>query len=745
MRPLSRRSKILAGLFVLAIVIAGSALALHKPEARQTWPLITTPRQAPPSPDGIALAAADAAAPRVASSSTAWGGARNGSEPTLSDRVVRYQIAATLDPVRHTVVGQEQLTWRNRSDRPVRALYLHLYLNAFEGSDSTFMSEERNLHFSFRSAVERKEGEWGHITLSGVRQGETEVPWYFVHPDGGPQSDHTVVRFDLPVEVAPGASTTVAIGFSEQLPRVVARTGYFGTFHLVGQWFPKVGVLELPGERGATEMRWNVHAFHLHSEFYADFGEYDVKLTVPSDYVLGATGVQSEPVQTSDGLSTWHFHQADVHDFAWTADRRTAKPLEAEYAGEDGRRVKVTVLFPPEYQVCAQPVLQATLDSLAFFSRTLGPYPYDSVTAVIPPFNATEAGGMEYPTFFTADGCEHAEPGTLDRAALDFVTIHEFGHGYFYGILASNEFEEPMLDEGLNQYWDMRMMRARKQPLDIATPVSKRLGLSARLPWFDVDRLGAMRSDPSDPLGANSWDRYSSAGFGSVYSRTSTTMRDLEEAVGHPALEAAFKAYYQRWKFRHPDAADLRAVLADIPDKRAVVEAIFDQQVYSTAKIVDVVDSFSSDEELLQPGTWQSGGRWVERSEDQADSANEQIRKDWNKAHPDAKKGTGPFAYRTTVMLRHQGLAVPQDVVVHFVDGSTEKFVWDSPARWQRCVWLKPVQAVSVEIDPSGKNSLDASVIAHTRTIEADHHLSRRLAGDASAVLETLFAMVADL
>lgn len=114
-----------------------------------------------------------------------------------------------------------------------------------------------------------------------VAQAGAKVPWSFVHPDGGPVTDHTVVRLDLPAPVAAGASTVLDIDFHDQLPRVIARTGYFGSFHLVGQWSPKIGVLELPGERGATAPRWNAHEFHVHSEFYADYGNFDMKLTVP--------------------------------------------------------------------------------------------------------------------------------------------------------------------------------------------------------------------------------------------------------------------------------------------------------------------------------------------------------------------------------------------------------------------------------------------------------------------------------
>ncbi|MEO7496679.1 MAG: M1 family metallopeptidase, partial [Massilia sp.] len=393
------------------------------------------PVAAPPaaSADGIALAPAEAAAVTTPSAADAWGGERRGTEPTLSDRVVDYDIAATLDPIRHTIDGKQKLRWRNRSAREVKSVYLHLYMNAFESAGSTYHTESRAHGLGGLPG----DGEWGHIALRRVAQDGATVPWTFVHPDGGPALDHTVVRFDLPAPVGAGASTTLDIDFHTQLPRVINRTGYFGSFHLAGQWFPKIGVLELPGERGATEVRWNVHEFHPESEFYADFGHFDVRLSVPADYIVGATGERQGAPQVHGRMLTHHFVQGDVHDFAFTADNRSAPPMEDSWSGPGSPTVNIRVIYPPEYRASAAPALKAAKDSLDYFSRTLGPYPYRSLTIVIPPYNAEQAGGMEYPTFFTAAGYRSVTPRTMDAYDLDFVTIHEFGHGYFYGILAS--------------------------------------------------------------------------------------------------------------------------------------------------------------------------------------------------------------------------------------------------------------------------------------------------------------------
>lgn len=746
MRSILKRRQLLAA---VALLCSSLWLSGCKDDKADTAAAAASPAPAansvPPSLDGIPLAAPDAAAVKVASTSQAWGGERTDGQSTLSDRVVQYDIAATLDPVKHTIEGSQKLTWRNRSTVPVRSVYLHLYLNAFEGSGSTFYSERKTRGFSFRSDVPAEDGDWGHIELKKVAQGGAQVPWYFVHPDGGPETDHTVVRMDLLQAVAPGQSTTLDIDFFNQLPRVVARTGYFGSFHLVGQWFPKIAVLELPGERGATALRWNAHEMHLHSEFYADFGSYDVKITVPKGYTVGATGEQVEAAVEKDGLLTHRFVQDDVHDFAWTADNRTAQPLEGTYTGAGSPTVKVKVLFPPEYADNAAPALKAAIDSIAYFSQTLGPYPYKTLTVVIPPFNAGEAGGMEYPTFITADSVKNIQPDTMGSYSLDFVTIHEFGHGYFYGILASNEFEEPMLDEGLNQYWDLRMLRERGQTIQPIPLPLRKLGMDLKVDVFGANRAFADIREPSDAIGNNSWDRYSSSGYGSVYSRTATTMHDLEERLGKEVTEKAFKAYYKRWKFRHPSIADLRDVLIEVSGKADVVNTVFNQQVYNATRVDDRIEKFSSVEEKPQPGTAQVNGIWVEETEEQVAKRIATLRKEFKKSHPDAAEGTGPFPYRTTVSLRRRGAPTPQELVVKFADGSSETVRWDNTSRWERYTWVKPVKAVSAELDGKRQNFLDFSKADDSRTIDPDRSASTRWSTQLAALAQLIFSLVVTL
>lgn len=731
----STRFILKAWLMVLGLGLPALTVAqeLSTPEAANSLPIPF----ASAHPDKI----------KIPSAPDAWGGPRTDDDVTLSDRVTSYTIAATLDPEAHTVDATEQMTWRNRSKIPVSKVYFHLYLNAFENTGSTFFTERRMLSGSGGSRGEAtlKEDEWGYIALDQVQQEGQDVIWRYVHPDNGPEADHTVVEFDLPSPVPPGGTLKLDINFQAKLPRVVLRTGYFGNFHLVAQWFPKIGVLELPGERGATQVRWNVHEFHYHSEFYADYGSYDVRLTVPENYVVGAVGVQQGAPVIHDGMATFHFIQHDVPDFAWMA-APDYKSITTTWTGPGSPEVTVKVLYPPEYVASAEPVMQATLDSLDYFSKTLGAYPYQTVTAVVPPYNAAEAGGMEYPTFFTSEGLEEVTPGTVSQYAIDFVTIHEFGHGYFMGLLGSNEFEEPMLDEGMNEYWDDRMLVGRQQMIHPVTPLLRWLGFDAAINPFVMERVRGVLGIgfPADALADNSWDRISNRSYGSVYSRTASAMHTLENLLGQELMGRAMQAYYQRWKFRHPSVADLRAVLQEVSGKPDIVDSIFSSQVYGTQRVDYRVVNIDNIELHPRAGTHVEDGARVTRTAEEVEKTIAAAREAWDKEHPDAEYG-GPYQWRSYVTVKRDGSPLPVTLKVTFADDSTETVQWNDGSRWKRFTWVRPVKVISAEIDPAQNNYLDVNKLNDSYAVAADSSASRRWAADFAALVESVYTFLVTL
>jgi hypothetical protein len=479
------------------------------------------------------------------------------------------------------------------------------------------------------------------------------------------------------------------------------------------------------------------------SEFYADWGSYDVRITVPKTFQVASTGEEQGPPIENGDLVTRRFAQGDVHDFAWMAASDFAPPLEGIYEGPGSPKVKVKVFYPPEFVASAAPALAATIDSLRWFSQALGPYPYRTSTCIIPPFNAGGAGGMEYQTLFTSDGTSVVDPGTLAASLLDLTTIHELGHGYFYGILATNEFEEPFLDEGLDDYWDIRMLDARMQVVHMGTPFWKRLGIDPTAGGFVLEREeGALDPHPADALGQNSWDRHSTQSYREVYHRTSTVLHDLEARLGRDVTDRAFRMFYEKWRFRHPSTADLREALVAASTDRRAVEQVFHQSIYGSEPIDDRVESIISTEELPRAGTSFVDGKWVEKTEQAVKKEIDEARERWKISHSGAAHGEGPYSYRTTVTVRRDGASVPQTLVVTFEDGAIETVRWDDERRWNTFVFVKPVKAKSAELDPAREILLDHDKLNDGRSVEPSPAASRRWAGEAWSFFDLLCSLL---
>ena len=755
------RTALLAGAIAIGAVLAvASARALESPPSAPpvdlppTKPAGTDGAPSVPieakfeaaSPDGVEVAGWGAGAVRTASDPAAWGGERpsfGGDGQPLSQRVASYDLEATLDPATHAIEGKEHLRWLNRSDRPIASLYFHLYLNGFEGPNSTFMTEKAR-YGAFRSGVETKKGEWGSIDLKGVSQGGKAATFVFVHPDSGPESDHTVVRVDLPDAIPPGATGEVDLEFHDQLPRVVARTGYFAQYHLIAQWFPKVGVLELPGERGATAPRWNCHEFHLFSEFYADFGNYRAQLTAPKDYLVRATGVEQGAPRPGEGGKVTHtFAQDDVHDFVWTAWDGYAEPLKGAYDGPGSPHVEIEVLAAPENAGNARDALKATIDALTYFSATLGPYPYPHVTVVVPPFNAAESGGMEYETFFTTIGSTG-----IFADLVRYVTVHEFGHGYFMGLLASNEFEEPFLDEGMNEFWDARMLADEKLTFRLPGALTAAGVGVPPLAYADFERLRGTLRFQADPIAGSSWDRFSSGSYGLVYARTVMVMDDLEKRLGGDALGRGMKLYYKRWHHRHPGAADLREALAEGSGQPEVVNEVFEHEVFRNEPIDDRVVAVESSEIVPQPGTAVVDGKRIERDAETVQKEIAAAREDWKSKHPEAghaaegEEKPGPYPFRSEVLVRRYEGHVPQHVVVTFGDGTRERLPFPVEERWHRYLFERPTRVVSAQLDPEGAILLDLNKLDDGRTRESHGAAGMRWALEATNAVELALSLL---
>jgi hypothetical protein len=221
-------------------------------------------------------------------------------------------------------------------------------------------------------------------------------------------------------------------------------------------------------------------------------------------------------------------------------------------------------------------------------------------------------------------------------------------------------------------------------------------------------------------------------------------MRDLEEQLGAAPMERAFRAYYEKWRFRHPSVADFRESLIEAIGERDTIEEVFRANVYGVEAIDDRVESIKTVEELPEPGTHFENGKWLELTQDAVDKQIEEQRSAWKQAHAGAKFG-GPYPFRTTVVVRRDGGPVPQLLQVRFEDGSIATERWDDAQLWRRFSFVKPVRAVSALLDPKRKILLDSNKLNDGLRVEPEPSASRRCSADIAALIESFFSLVGTL
>ncbi len=592
--------------------------------------------------------------------------------------VVAYRIDARLDPATRTVTGSVHATWRNPASEPVDALYLHLYLNAFASNRTTLMT---GMGARARRWWARHPDGWGRIDIAALRVGDTDrlAALTTVRPDDGNPDDHTLARLALPAPVPPGEPVDVAIDFVATLPRLFLRSGHAAPFFFVAQWFPKLAAWRDGG--------WHAHQYHATSEFAADFGSYDVTLTVPTDYVLGFTGTTVGERANGDGTRTVQVSAERVHDFAWTADPR--------FVVADTRldEVPVRFLLQPAHRDQLPRYRDALHAAMARCATWFGPYPYPALTVVDPGPGGFAAAGMEYPMLFTV-GTTWWMPDGLRLPEV--LAVHEFIHQYWQGLIASDEVNEPWIDEGITSYLEGLVLDAAYGP-----------GAYADLFGLQVDAVTAHRWRY---LAGGSWDPVTTPSFrmldpdsyaGTAYAKTALALRTLGGLLGgqEPVL-AALGALAREWRFAHPTGADVRAALAARDRGRA--SAFLDQVLDGTGTLDYAVARVTA---APVPSPVPAA------------------------ALP-ARAAAEPPRYRSEVLIERRGtVRVPVDILVVYDDGSTTRETWDGQGRWYRIDATGMRQVAYAVVDPDRALPLDVNQLNNSRMREPGTRGIWRLAG----------------
>ncbi len=550
----------------------------------------------------------------------------------LAPDIASYDIQVRLDVEQRLLEGQEIITYVNTTQEPIPDLVFHLYLNAFRDENSLFLSESSLQHRG--KVFDPESNGWVEVDAVSLLDGtglELEL-----------LEDGTLARAELPQPVAPGERVQVVMSFRSKLPLVFARTGWAldaqgDPFFMVGQWFPKLGVWEEEG--------WNAYPFYSNAEFYADFGTYDVAITLPESYETAASGMPVSSQPADEGMKTVTYRAEDVIDFAWAAS-----PNFQTTSRQVGN-VELLYVYLPEHEWTVERVLDAGEAALVHFGEWYGPYPYQRLTVMDTPDEGQGAGGMEYPTLVTAGtmsllglGPELGQAG-IERS-LELVTIHEIGHQWWQSMVAFNEVEEPWLDEGFTDYSAVRLAR------ELYGDESAITAGGVEVSYLDLRRMEYQIS-PQVPMYGKAWE-FDSLQYGvASYSKPALSLLTLEGVLGEETMLEIMSTFFERYRFSHPSTEDFRQVAAEVNGED--VAWFFDGLVY--------------------------GG----------DTVNYRL--------------TGIDEHSFTVQ-RSGELAVPVEILVTFEDGETMMVPWDG-AETER-TFTYPDRIVHIaEIDPERKILID--------------------------------------
>jgi Peptidase family M1 domain len=601
------------------------------------------------------------------------------SATPLSQRVVAYDMDAKYNAKTHSLDATETLTYHNLTGQALDTFPFHLYLNGFQPTSTWIREGKRWNSYGPDLGTWDAKG-YGAEEIKSfevVGQGDFTSQLQFIHPDDENKDDRTVVQVRLSKPIPPDGYVQFKIKFHDQFPETLARTGWNRDFILGGQWFPKVGVWW----HGA----WNCHQFHYDTEFFADFGVYDVKLTVPQYEVMGASGIEVGSVNNADGTKTVTYHGDDIHDFAWTASPHYLIYNDT-FQGSMGP-VKLRILMQPAHWSQAERHARIAKETMEHFDRWYGPYPYKTLT-IVDPEPGSEAGGMEYPTFITGDSSWYMPKGVL---LIEDVVEHEFGHQYWYGMVATNEFEDAWMDEGINQYTQIKIMNSI---FGASTSIINMWGITAG--QVDEARFGIEAVADVDPIAKNGWQYANPNSYGGItYFKTALSLLTLEGVIGEDTMRRAMHTYFMRYRFTHPTKEDFLKTIEEVSGQD--LRWYFNQAIYGTQVLDYKVMKITS------------------------------APVDWYKENLSEKKGE--TEYVSNVWVHRKGeFVIPIDVEVKFDNGDRVREHWDGQDRWVRYEYQKKAKVESVEVDPDHKIYLDRNNFNNSRTAEANGDPARKLA-----------------
>jgi len=507
---------------------------------------------------------------------------------------VKYTISVSLDDIKHELSAFESITYINNSPEELREIYFHLWPNGYKNTE-TALARQFDLQGN-RRMLDAEDKDLGFIdSLNFLVEGET-VQWIYdsLHID--------ICKIILNHPLKRGDSILISTPFHVKLPSgKISRMGHIGQSYQISQWYPKPAVFDRFG--------WHPIPYLDQGEFYSEFGSYNVRIIVPKNYVVGATGdlqteeeinfLEEKIKETKNIVSfskdnsypksesetkTIRYTQNNIHDFAWFADKRFHVLKGEVELYESKRKVNSWIMFTNSQPELWKDALQYVNDATYYYSKWIGDYPYNNVTAVDGTISA--GGGMEYPNITVIGKANSANE-------LEVTIAHEVGHNWFYGILGSNERDHAWMDEGINTFYELRYVQTKhdsKPDSNIEAPPS----MIANTSLFGLNKITDKklneleyllnaRRNKDQPTDITS-EKFSRLNYGgNVYAKTGLSFQYLRSYLGDSLFDSCMHAYFDQWKFRHPYPDDIKNIFETITHKNLLW--FFDDLLKTTKKI----------------------------------------------------------------------------------------------------------------------------------------------------------------
>ncbi len=512
---------------------------------------------------------------------------------------VNYKIDVSLNDVDNTLSAFEEFEYTNNSGNAMDMIYVHLWPNGYKNTNTAL--GRQLYHMGDMSLHYADEDEKGWIDSLDFKVNGEDVKWEY-HPD---YIDICIIHLNSVLK--PGDKMTVTTPFKVKIPSGdISRLGHVGESYQITQWYPKPAVFDQNG--------WHEMPYLTQGEFYSEFGSFDVSITLPKNYVVGATGdlqteseiafldervASTKDKYENDGFKdtkkgggrsifpdseeekkTIRFTQNNVHDFAWFADKRFEVLKGEVKLPHSDRTVTTWAMFVPHHHKLWENSLEYLHDGTYYYSLWNGDYPYNNVTAVDGTISA--GGGMEYPNVTVIGNASN-------ELELEVVIVHEVGHNWFYGLLGSNEREHAWMDEGLNTLNEIRYIETKYPKNERLSDMMQGMAETVHLEHLSHRDMNDMSYSMTASYGIDQpielpSDEYKQLNYGAiVYSKTGLVFTYLRDYLGDEEFDKGMRAYYDKWHYKHPQPKDLQNSLEESSGKD--LSWLFDDIIPTTAQI----------------------------------------------------------------------------------------------------------------------------------------------------------------